>query len=144
MNKILPSILDINDLESFLNIISKSDISDLHIDIMDGVFTENKCGSIESIAKVKEMNYIADVHLMINEPLAIAKEAAKLGADCVTIHYEIPDFENVLKSILKENIKVGVSICPNTDVNVLKTFLKYLDHILIMSVVPRKRWTSFY
>lgn len=137
MNKILPSILDVNDLDSFLKDIKKSDISEIHIDIMDGIFTEKKCGDLESILKVKENGFLADVHLMVNEPVDMAKKAANYGADKVTIHYEIPDFENTLNELLRENIKVGVSICPDTDVNVLKLFLDKIESVLIMSVVPR-------
>lgn len=137
MNKILPSILDVNDLDSFLKDIKKSDISEIHIDIMDGIFTEKKCGSLESILKVKENGFLADVHLMVNEPVDMAKKAANYGADKVTIHYEIPDFANALNELLKKNIKAGVSVCPDTDVNVLKPFLDKIDSVLIMSVVPR-------
>ena len=34
------------------------------------------------------------------------------------------------------NIKVGISIKPNTDISVIKDYLEYLDLVLVMSVEP--------
>ena len=41
------------------------------------------------------------------------------------------------------NIKAGISICPSTDVQVLNPYLKDLDLVLIMSVVPGKGGQAF-
>lgn len=149
MNKILPSILDVNDLEKFLQTIAilndktENKICKMHVDIMDGVFVENKFEDLTGIEKVKEHGFLADVHLMVEEPIEMARKAINLGADCITIHYEIKDFDNTLKSLIKEKTPVAVSICPETDVIALKPILEQIHHVLLMSVHPGKGGQAF-
>ena len=149
MNKILPSILDVNDLEDFLQTITalndkeENKICKMHVDIMDGVFVENKFEDLTGIEKVKEHGFLADVHLMVEEPIEMARKAINLGADCITIHYEIENFDSTFKSLLDEKIPIAVSICPETDVTVLKPILEQIHHVLLMSVHPGKGGQAF-
>lgn len=153
MNKILPSILGVNDVEAFLKVLSKlkqekiSEINAIHVDIMDGVFVDNKCIKIEEVKTIKDNGYIADVHLMVEEPYDLIEKALKYNADNITIHYEIPNFYNVLKFLIKyreqHNINVGVSICPETDIKVLEPILDKIDIVLVMSVHPGRGGQAF-
>lgn len=150
MNKILPSLLgikDLNELNMFLNIISDSDIEELHLDIMDGVFVENKCNNLDYIKTLNETGYISNVHLMVENPEEQINYAANLGADSITIHYEIDNFNNMLNLLLKlkkeTGLKVGVSICPETDINALKPILNKIDIVLLMSVHPGRGGQNF-
>ena len=59
------------------------------------------------------------------------------GADIITIHPEATD--NLIESISKiKNLKkkVGVSLNPETKVEVIKDYLNQIDLVLIMSVNP--------
>ena len=73
MNEILPSILNVNNLEDFLQTITalndKADnkICKMQIDIMDGVFVKNKFEDLTGIQKIKEYGFLADVHLMVED-----------------------------------------------------------------------------
>ena len=40
-------------------------------------------------------------------------------------------------------LRVGISICPDTDVEVLYPYLNKIDQVLVMSVVPGKSGQSF-
>lgn len=150
MSKILPSLLgikDTNQLKYFLNEIKDTNIDELHFDIMDGVFVENKCDNLDDIPLVKENNCIANVHLMIENPAEYIEKAVKLGADSITIHYEIGNFEDMLRLLHKyknkQDIKIGVSICPETDISALKPIIEEIDIVLVMSVNPGKGGQPF-
>jgi ribulose-phosphate 3-epimerase len=78
-----------------------------------------------------------DVHLMISPVHNYIEAYAKAGADIITIHPEATD--NLQKSIekIKEfNKKVGVSLNPETKIDLIKNNLNHIDLVLIMSVNP--------
>ncbi|MDD3171215.1 MAG: ribulose-phosphate 3-epimerase [Bacilli bacterium] len=110
----------------------------LHIDVMDGHFVPNiTMGPVIYQSLKKKVNAVFDVHLMITDPLKYAKSFVDAGADIITFHYEaVDDVLSTIAEIKKLNVKVGISIKPNTDVEVLKEYLPYLDLILVMSVEP--------
>ena len=66
------------------------------------------------------------------------------GADLVTIHYEATsDLSSLIRNIKNSGVKVGVSIKPKTEVEVLFPYLKDLDLVLVMSVEPGFGGQSF-
>jgi ribulose-phosphate 3-epimerase len=80
---------------------------------------------------------VMDTHLMITDPLKYAEEFKKAGSDYITFHYEaVDDVELTIKEIKKIGVKVGISIKPNTSVEVLDKYLDILDLVLVMSVNP--------
>lgn len=147
MRLILPSILGIKNLEEFLDVISNSDIEEIHLDIMDGIFVENTCNNLDDIRILNDRGYISNVHLMIENPEKQIEYALKLGADSITIHYEIDNFYEMYRLLQKrkkeQGLKIGVSICPETDVNALKPILDDIDIVLVMSVHPGKGGQAF-
>jgi ribulose-phosphate 3-epimerase len=55
----------------------------------------------------------------------------------LTFHYEaVKDVKDLIIYLKEENVKVGISIKPGTDVRVLDPYLSLLDLILVMSVEP--------
>src|SRR3989344_6608511 len=74
MIQIAPSILaikDINQLEAELKKLETAGADLIHIDVMDGIFVENKTPFLdpEITRKIKQTTKIqADVHLMVQEP----------------------------------------------------------------------------
>ena len=82
-------------------------------------------------------NMVMDVHLMIADPVKYAPDFKDAGADIITFHYEAVKFaEPTIEEIKKLGVKVGVSIKPLTDINVLDDLLDKVDLVLIMSVEP--------
>ncbi len=137
--KISPSILacDFSILkEEIDSIVKYSDY--LHIDVMDGNFVNNITfgpGLIKDIRKHYDITF--DVHLMINDPLKYIDDFAKAGSDIITFHYESDsDIQKTIEKIKSLNKKVGISIKPNTTVDVIKNYLSQLDLVLVMSVEP--------
>ena len=117
----------------------------LHFDVMDGKFVPNTSFSLEDLLTMKkETSLYLDVHLMIEEPEVHFMDYVNNGADLITIHYEATnDLGSLIKAIKESGVKVGVSIKPKTNVEVLTPYLKDLDLVLVMSVEPGFGGQSF-
>ena len=110
----------------------------LHIDVMDGKFVENKTWEYNEIEPlIKNTKVKKDIHLMVYDLKEYIDSFIKLKPDIITFHYEATDehmkFINYIKS---HNIKVGISIKPNTEVGRIRHLLEYVDVVLVMSVEP--------
>ena len=117
----------------------------LHFDVMDGKFVPNTSFSLDDLLLMrKETKLFLDVHLMIENPEKYFIDYVKNGADLVTVHYEATnELSSLIENIKKAGVKVGVSIKPKTDVEVLYPYLKNLDLVLVMSVEPGFGGQSF-
>ena len=121
-----------------IKILDNENINYFHIDIMDGKFVENTTWKYNDIKDIlSETKNKKDVHLMVNNPKKYIKQYISLKPDIITFHYEATNNHlELIKYIQKYNIKAGISIKPNTKVEVLKDILKYVDLVLVMSVEP--------
>ncbi|SVC93445.1 uncharacterized protein METZ01_LOCUS346299, partial [marine metagenome] len=78
-----------------------------------------------------------DVHLMITPVHKYIKDYANAGADIITIHPEATDnLVNSINHIKELKKKVGVSLNPDTEIDVIINLLDQIDLVLIMSVFP--------
>ncbi|MFR9671495.1 MAG: ribulose-phosphate 3-epimerase, partial [Rikenellaceae bacterium] len=78
-----------------------------------------------------------DVHLMIEEPETYLERFVKSGSDYLTFHIEATQkVDHCIELIRKAGAKVGISIKPATDVEVLRPYLPLIDMVLVMSVEP--------
>ena len=147
MNKVSISILDcdFNNLEFEINRINESNSNYIHIDIMDGVFVESDTRNLFDLNKIQKFSKIPlDIHLMVNNPLSIIDQYAKFNPDFITIHFENNlDIKDCLKLIKSYNINAGIAINPDTEISILKPYLKDIDLILLMSVFPGKGGQKF-
>ena len=138
--KISPSILsaDFGKLGKEIEDLEKANADLIHIDVMDGHFVPNLTIGPPVIKALRNYTKLPfDVHLMISPVHKYIKNFAEAGADIITIHPEAT--ENLIDSIkhIKElGKKVGVSLNPETETDVIKKNLKEVDLILIMSVHP--------
>ena len=138
--KISPSILsaDFSQLGNEIKRLEEGGADLIHVDVMDGHFVPNLTIGppvIKNLRKYTKLPF--DVHLMINPVHKYLKDYADAGADIITIHPEATDnLKDSISLIKKLNKKVGVSLNPNTDLDVLMNEIKNIDLILIMSVFP--------
>lgn len=120
----------------------------IHFDVMDGHFVPNITFGPDILKGFKKKTgMFMDVHLMIEDPEYYAPIFIKNGADLITFHYEVyEDIEKCKKlceKIHSIGCKCGISIKPNTPVEVLNPILPILDLVLIMSVEPGFGGQSF-
>lgn len=135
-----PSILacDFAILGEQLKIIQNADCKYVHIDVMDGLFVPNISFGMPVIKSIrKSTDMIFDVHLMIDKPERYVCEFAKAGADIINFHVEATEnINDTIKLIKQLNKKVGLTVKPNTNIEVVYEYLQYVDLVLIMSVEP--------
>ena len=138
--KISPSILsaDFSQLGNEIKRLEDGGADMIHVDVMDGHFVPNLTIGPPVIKALRNYTKLPfDVHLMIAPVHKYIKNYAEAGADIITIHPEATD--NLKESInhIKElEKKVGVSLNPNTKIDVIKEFLNEINLVLIMSVHP--------
>ena len=138
--KISPSILagDFSQLGNEIMKLEKGGADMIHVDVMDGHFVPNLTIGPPVIKALRNHTKIPfDVHLMISPVHKYISAYADAGADIITIHPESTD--NLIDSInhiKKFKKKVGVSLNPDTNINVILDQLDKIDLVLIMSVFP--------
>ena len=65
------------------------------------------------------------------------KDFAEAGADIITFHPEATtNISKTIKLIKDQNKKVGISLKPKSEINLIKDYLDQIDLVLIMSVEP--------
>ena len=136
--KISVSILNSVDRISDTIKLNNTSCDYLHIDVMDGKFVPEVHFTIDEIKNIIfKSNKKIDIHLMVEDPVLYIKELVNYNIDYITIHYEInKNIDSIIDLIKKNNIGVGLSIKPNTDVSLIKDYLDKIDLVLIMSVEP--------
>ncbi len=140
MAKIAPSILaaDFARLGDDVKDICERGIDYLHIDVMDGSFVPNisfGAGVMKSLNGIATVPY--DVHLMIWDPDRYIENFITPNTEYITVHYEAcDDIAHTIRHIKEAGAKAGVSIKPGTAPEVLDSYLKDIDQILVMSVEP--------
>ena len=137
--KIAASFLSIKDnVKEEVNNLCKEDINYLHLDVMDGIFVDNKTYTYEEFYNiVNKSTKPLDVHLMVSDVKKNIDEFSNLNPEFITFHYEaVSEVSSVINYIREKGIKVGMSIKPSTDVSEIIDYLDYLDLVLVMSVEP--------
>ena len=116
-----------------------------HIDVMDGKFVTNNTSQLmnEYVNQIKQISNIPlDVHLMVSNVREYLDEYIPVNPNIITFHYEaVKNSEEIMSLInyIKEsNIKVGLSVKPDTKIEEIYEFLPYIHMVLVMTVEPGK------
>lgn len=130
----------------------------LHLDVMDGHFVPNltfgapviSClrNTLEKIIQARDSSKpvmprpIFDVHLMVTNPQDYVEEMAKAGADIFTFHIEVElankeeEVVSLINKIKGAGMQVGIALKPKTQIDVILSYLKMVDLVLVMTVEP--------
>ena len=138
--QISPSILsaDFSQLGNEIKRLEEGGADMIHVDVMDGHFVPNLTIGppvIKALRKHSSLKF--DVHLMISPVHEYITAYADAGADIITIHPEATkNLGESIKTIKNLNKKAGVSLNPESKIDLISEFLGQIDLVLIMSVNP--------
>lgn len=136
MLEIIPAILtnDPKELEEKIRQVEEL-VNRVQIDIVDGVFADNKTISLEAVANI-DTNLLLDIQLMTKEPVDWVERAVHAMADRVVGHIEMMSDQMAFVAKVQETgEKAGLAIDLPTPVSALDpAILNNLDVVLVMSV----------
>jgi ribulose-phosphate 3-epimerase len=140
MNPIFPSILSTNyfDLEKKLQEFAANKIDFIHLDVMDGHFVDNISFGPAAVKAIKaKFDFKIDSHLMVSDPEKMIPWFIKAGSDWISFHIEIgKNIKENIALIKQNNLKAGLVLNPDTEIETVFPYLAEIDYILLMSVFP--------
>lgn len=131
--------------EETVRLIEKSSADYIHVDLMDGGFVPKKNFELSEVLTLLQHHAKPlDIHLMVFDPIIYIEDLAKLKPEYITFHIEsTKDIVKTIEQIKRNNIKVGITLKPNTSILELMPYLCLVDLVLIMSVEPGEGGQSF-
>ena len=142
---IAPSIIagDMTNLENEVKRAAHGRADFIHLDVMDGLFVQNKTFDHNKIRGLRPITPIPfDAHLMINEPVKHIRDYVDAGSDIITVHAEVCDessFGEIYDILRANEVSVGLAINPETELPTwVEKFIPDVDQLIVMSVVPGK------
>lgn len=135
-----PSILsaDFKVLGEQMKMTEENGAEYIHFDVMDGMFVPSISFGMPVLKSIHNATgQFMDAHLMVQEPIRYIEAFKAAGADLITIHLEAcEDIEATIAKIRECDMKVGLSIKPQTEAKAIEHLLSKVDMVLIMSVNP--------
>ena len=139
MIEISTSILSSNERIEDIKKLNNTTTDYIHIDAIDNIFAPNyqlPPDEVNNLAKYSKKKF--DIHLMVADPVKyIKKLKCKDIINNITFHIELDkNIDAIINLIKQKGFKVGLAIKLDTPIDRLYKYLKKIDIVLIMSVIP--------
>lgn len=137
MAKIIPSVLATTEEEYRRVLKIASSLGEwVHIDIVDGQFSENETVSLSIIKKYKTKSK-KEAHLMVTQPSIYLEPLIESGFKKIILPFETEEnLANLIGEIKSKQCLVGLSLNPETSIKEIDSFLEKVDYVLLLSVHP--------
>ena len=115
----------------------------VQLDIMDGIFVENKTWDNSNNLKGLKTRVKLEAHLMVDKPEKIIDNWLEV-VDRIIIHQESSEnIQEMIEKVHKNKKEIGIALNPETYPTAIEQFLNDIDLILLMSVQPGKGGQEF-
>ena len=115
----------------------------VQLDIMDGIFVENKTWDNSNNLKGLKTRVKLEAHLMVDKPEKIIDNWLEV-VDRIIIHQESSEnIQEIIEKVHKNKKEIGIALNPETHPTAIEQFLNDIDLILLMSVQPGKGGQEF-
>lgn len=136
---IVPAVIPSSE-EEVINFSNRLTFSpEYHLDLIDGKFVP--ATSWPFVPNGNPMNvkpyldrYTLEVDLMVQDPLPIAREWIKAGADMLVFHVETISLDAFKAFTEDTNISLGVSAHGDTTIDTLSSYAEFADYIQLMGI----------
>jgi ribulose-phosphate 3-epimerase len=110
----------------------------LHLDVMDGHFVPPiTFGAQAAVAIRRYTPLFLDAHLMVDNPERIIPQFCDAGVDNITFHVEATtNVEANIERLRAAEVRVGLTVNPDTPIRSVFPYLEQVDMVLVMSVHP--------
>ena len=125
--KIAASFLDIKEPKcEELAKLDSLDVDYIHLDVMDGIFVENKTYTYEEFYNITRLTTKPkDIHLMVSDVKKYIDEFSKMNPEFITFHYEAAsEVSSVINYIKDTNIRKDLRKLIKIGLNKFTSFLK--------------------
>ena len=129
---------DLMNIEPQIRMLEIQKVDYLHIDIMDAHFVPNLTFGPDFVNQLRKITDIPfDIHLLMDKPRDIIRSLDIRQDDIVTIHAECK--ESILENaafVKQKGAYFGLALNPDTTVEEVKKYLRYVDVLLLTLIVP--------
>lgn len=138
---LIPTILAQNAEEAFRDFTALGRAAPwVHLDVLDKTLYPFESWFDPRILRSGNIRTKMELHLMVNDPAAYVDHASRIpNVKRVIWHVEAPmDHAALIKRCRRKHLEVGLAIGPDTILSSLIPFLREVDQVLVMGVVPGK------
>lgn len=139
VSPIIPAIIPRSEAELRQFAEAMSGVLELHVDVVDGQFVPFSSWPYEPTGEPKNCERILsqfslEVDLMVNNPVAAARQWLGAGADRLVFHVETISVESLVA--LTESTRVTIVVSANNDTpnEVLTDYLPHVDAVQVMGI----------
>ncbi|MFM7719218.1 MAG: ribulose-phosphate 3-epimerase [Actinomycetota bacterium] len=122
-----------------------AEVDVLHLDVMDGRFVPPLTFGAVVVGALRPLTTrTLHGHLMVESPAHLFPDLAAAGMEVVSFHIEAaPDPRPAFAAAREAGMRVGLTVSPETPVEVVFPYLGEVDDVMVMSVRPGWAGQSF-